>query len=373
MQGHLRERKPGVWELIVPLGRDPLTGRRRQRSKTVRGTKRDAQRALRDLLGDVDADRLTGTAVTLSDLLDAWLDLAQRDLSPTTLVEYRRLIERRIRPGLGNVALTKVSTGQLDAFYQALTRDAGLSASSVRQVHSVIRRALRQAVKWGWLAHNVAVNASPPRVSQKEAAPPGRAELRQLIATAGDKDPHLGTLIRLAASTGMRRGELCGLRWTDIDLDRSRLRVSRAVVTVEGRNFDKDTKTRATRRITLDKATVESLAEHHRSMTQRATDCGTRLERDAYVFTNAPDGVAPLTPANVTNAFRNLPGNDGQFRFHDLRHAHATQLLANGVPVRTVAGRLGHATASTTLNIYAHVIEESDQAAADVIGDILDG
>lgn len=139
-----------------------------------------------------------------------------------------------------------------------------------------------------------------------------------------------------------------------------------------GGTIEKDTKTRATRRISLDKATAESLAEHHRQMHQRADACGVRLGDDAYVFTHTPDGSAPWSPGNVTAAFRGLPGNAGRFRFHDLRHADATQLLANGVPVRTVAGRLGHATASTTLNIYAHVLEESDEAAADLIGNILD-
>jgi hypothetical protein len=248
----MRERRPGVWELIVPLARDPLTGAKRYRSRTFRGTTREAQRALRGLCTDVDAGRFTGNEATVSDLLDRWLDLASEQLSPTTLREYRRLIARRIQPALGQVSIAKLTTPQLDAFYLALTRVAGLSPASVRQVHSILRRSLRQAVRWGWLSANPAVHASPPRLRRGEIDPPSLADLRKLLIAADAHDPGLGVLLRLAAATGMRRGELCGLRWSNVDLGRARLVVRRAVVAVPDGTAEKDPKTHAVRRLSLD-------------------------------------------------------------------------------------------------------------------------
>jgi integrase len=370
----MRERSPATWELIVPLARDPLTRRKRYRSRTFRGTKRDAQRALRELASAVDDGRMMGREMTLSDLLAQWLDLCRDELSPTTLREYRRLIAKRIGPALGPVSIAKLTTPELDNFYKALTREASLSPSSVRHVHSIIRRALRQAVRWGWIAHNPAVNASPPRLRHDEITPPSLDELRLLLAAADRYDASFGVLVRVATATGLRRGEVCGLRWNDVDLDRKRLHVRRAVVAIPDGAAEKDTKTHASRKMTLDAITIAALRSHCERSAALAETCGVALPRDAYVFSHHPDGSRPLHPDNVTAAFRRLAKREGLagVRFHDLRHAHATQLLAAGVPLRTVSGRLGHANASTTLNIYAHVVEESDEQASSLIEQLLE-
>ena len=158
----MRERRPGVWELIVQLPRDAATGRAKQLSRTVRGTKREAQRALAALVTEVTTIPVSTTKVNVAELLDRWLDAAAGDLSPTTAHEYRRLADVLIKPALGRVAIRRLTAQRLDEFYAALVRQRGLSASSVRQVHAVIRGALNQAVKWGWLAANPARSASPP-------------------------------------------------------------------------------------------------------------------------------------------------------------------------------------------------------------------
>ncbi len=371
MRGHLRERKPGTWELIVELGRDPLTGRRKQRSRTFHGTKRNASRELRILIADVEAGRLTGTETSVADLLDAWLELASERLSPTTAREYRRLLDKRIGPALGSIPVTKLTTSQLDEFYRALSTKAGLSAASVRQVHSVIRRGLKQGVKWGWIQHNVAVNATPPTVRHARVTPPSLEQIRELVESAEQHDPWFGLLVRLAAATGLRRGELCGLQWSDIDFGNGQLEVARAVAATTGGASTKPTKTGKTRKLSIDKATLDSLAKHRDAMAARATDNETELDDDAFVFTHALDGSTPIHPDNVTSAFRRLSANAG-VRFHDLRHAHATQLLARGMDIPTVSSRLGHANSSTTLNIYAHVLDANDREAADLIGGLLD-
>ncbi len=375
MRGHLRQRQRGVWELVVDLGRDPLTHRRRQLSRSLRGTKREAERELAALVGDVSDGRETNSNATLADVLARWLDLAADNLSPTTLDEYKRLVANRIEPTLGAVPVRRLTTRRLDAFYQALAREAGLAPASIRQVHAVIRRGLGQAVKWGWIRSNPAADASPPRLRRRELAPPAPADLRKLLAEAEAEDRDFAVFLRLMATTGLRRGEACGLRWTDVDVEAEALVVQRAIVVVHGEGlFEKDTKTHASRRIALDHVTIEALRGHRGVMRERAAACGVDLGDDAFVFSHAPDGSRPWRPENATSTFTRVRGQAGlqHVRLHDLRHMHATQLLAAGVPVRTVSGRLGHANAATTLNVYGHFLEASDREAAAVMGELLD-
>lgn len=371
MNGTIRSKKAGVWELVFDVGRDPLTNRRRQRSRTFKGTKRAAERELRRLVTDVEKGRMTGGEMVMAELFEKWLDLAEDELSPTTVREYRRLVAKRINPAIGDIPITKLQTARLDEFYQALTRDENLSSASVRQMHSVIRRGLKQAVKWGWLQHNVAVDATPPRLRQKEAQPPSVRQVQSLIASADRYDASFGVFVRLAAATGMRRGELLGLRWSDVNFDKATIQVRRAVIAIPEGTAVKSTKTRANRRLVLDNATMKTLDRHYSAMVARAHECEDQLDPDGYVFSHEPDSTRPWHPDNATGAFRRLRGNNGISRLHDLRHFHATQLLMAGVPLKTVSARLGHAMGSTTINFYAHILEDSDQEAADAIGDLL--
>jgi integrase len=194
----------------------------------------------------------------------------------------------------------------------------------------------------------------------------------RVLALAVERDPDFGCFLRMAVVTGARRGEVCALRWTDID--GASLRISRSVFgSREDDLREKGTKTHATRRVTLDEGTVATLEGQKARSKERAASCGVTLNRDAFLFTSEPDGSVPWRPGRVTLAFLRLcqeVGVEG-VRLHDLRHFAATQMLAAGVPVRTVAGRLGHANAATTLNVYAHVLESSDEEAAGVLGALL--
>jgi len=178
----------------------------------------------------------------------------------------------------------------------------------------------------------------------------------------------------VSATTGARRGELCGLRWRSADLVDATVTISRAIVEGErGALVEKDTKTHSARRIALDPQTAEELSTHRSRCAERALACGASLGEDAYVFSRSPDGTKPLVPTDVTNGFirvRRQVGLD-HVRLHDLRHFAATRLLAAGVPVRTVSGRLGHANAATTLGVYAHFLEASDRDAANTLGAVL--
>ena len=369
----MRERRPGVWELVVQLPRDATTARARQLSRTVHGTKREAQRALAALVTEVSAGKITSSTTTLRELLTRWLDHVADQLSPTTVREYRRLVSKMIEPDLGKLTLRRVTTQRLDAYYATLSRERGLSAASVRHVHAVLRGSLGQAVRWGWIPTNPAASASPPKIRRREINPPAIGDTRALLATADEQDPSFGALLRVLAATGARRGEVCGLRWSDIDRGSRTLAIQRSVASVTGGTVVKDTKTHAARRIAIDPETLAVLDAQRVRMEELAAVCRLEFDPDGFVFTSEPDGSQPLHPDTVTGNFRRICDRVGLtgVRLHDLRHLHATQLLAAGVPVRTVSGRLGHANAATTLNVYAHFLEASDRDAADVIGGLL--
>lgn len=373
MKGSLRERRPGVWELVVQLPRDPATGRWKQLSRTHHGTKREAQRALAGLVTEVSAGKTSSSSTALGELLARWLDHVEERLSPTTIREYRRLVTTMIVPDLGKLKLSCVTTQRLDAYYAGLVRERDLSPASVRHVHAVLRGALGQAVKWGWIPTNPAASASPPKIRRREINPPAIKDIRALLDAADAYDPEFGALLRLLTATGARRGEVCGLRWSDLDRGSRTLSIKRSVASVAGGTVVKDTKTHAARRIALDDDTIAILDRQRERLEHRASVCELEFNEDGYVFTRTADGSDPLHPDTITKTFARVC-KQAEFkgvRLHDLRHLHATQLLAAGVPVRTVSGRLGHANAATTLNVYAHFLEASDREAADVIGELL--
>jgi len=356
-----------------------VTGRKKYLTRTFRGGKRAAEEALSKFVTEVGGGAHAAQDATVSDLIEQLLSLASPELSPTTARGYRWIVDKYIAPTLGKVPLARLRPAQLDTFYAYLREKGGangrpLAPATVRQVHAILRKALNQAVRWGWLATNPAMQATPPRIRRPEITPPEPADVLRLIEVADAVDPDLATFLRTSVTTGARRGELCALRWRDLDLRGHTVTIAHNLVEgPNGRLVEKDTKTHAARRIALDQTTVEVLEAHRRRMDERARVCGTTIGESAYVFTRSVDGTEPWVPNEVTKVFialRNKVGLRG-VRLHDLRHFAATRLLAAGVPVRTVSGRLGHANAATTLGVYAHFVEESDSDAAAVLGQIL--
>jgi integrase len=197
----------------------------------------------------------------------------------------------------------------------------------------------------------------------------------RLVEAAAAVNRGLAVFVRLALATGARRGELCALRWCDVDLSRGVVRIASALVEAAGVVTEKDTKTHQVRRVSVDAATTALLGEYRGELEELCASAGGTLSKDAFVFSHQPDGSTPWRPNYVTLAFcrlRDRLGLDG-LRLHDLRHASASLMLASGVDVRTVSGRLGHAHASTTLDIYAHMIHQADERAATALGALLDG
>ena len=253
-------------------------------------------------------------------------------------------------------------------------KDAGKSPKTIRNHHAIIAAALHQGVRWGWVRSNVAEMAKPPRVAQSRVAAPSLEVVREVIEGAERRDPRLAPLLMLAALTGMRRGELCALRWSDVDLNVGTIDVAKSLV-VSLRGVSSKSQRKQTGADWL-----RSIRSESRCSPDTDQGLSVGLPRpvpscaaDAFVFSPFPEGTTPFRPDNVTSFFIRVRNEVGAptVRLHDLRHFTATQLIGAGVDVRTVAGRLGHSDPSVTLRVYSHALEERDRAAASIMGGLL--
>jgi integrase len=318
--------------------------------------------------------------VTFGELCEAWLAHARSHLAPNTVTETRRILDRFLLPALGGVPVAALRAEHLDELYVRLLREGGcsgrgLTGSTVRRIHGVARRALTVGMRWGWLASNPAFVAVPPQAIRRPIQPPGSDDVRRLLAEARDAGPDLAVFLLVAATTGARRGEICGLRWHDIDRAACVLYVNRAVIIVDGHCVLAPTKSRQSRRVALDPVTLDALTSRRHQADKAAAESGDALAADAFVFSHDADGGRPWRPDSTSRAFRALRHRIGldDLRLHDLRHYVATQLLAGGVDLRTVSGRLGHSKASTTLNVYAAFVPDADGRAAAVMAELVSG
>ena len=326
---------------------------------------------------------------TLGEYFDGWVAALPTRLRPSTVDSYARCL-KYVRPSLGGRRLDQVTASDLDALYAALLAsgkrqsDGGLSPRSVRYVHTVVRKCLADAVKKGDLARNVADAADPPRAKDTKA--PEMAwwspeELRTFLTTTAD-EPVYGPLFRVAALSGLRRGEVCGLLWSDVDLDAGRLEVRHQLLVVRtpgatngGLMFSEVTKTDKGRRtVDLDAGTVAVLKAHKRRQAQDRLAMGAGWQADRpYVFTEA-DG-RPVDPESVAQVFarRVLRSGLPRIRFHDLRHSHCSHLIEAGESPLLVSRRLGHASPAFTLSRYGHLFPEAGSEAASRVGAMVDG
>ena len=243
-------------------------------------------------------------------------------------------------------------------------------ARGLHRVHVVLHRALTQAVRWEWIWLNPAANACLPRVTPAEIRPPTPEQIRRLVASVEATDRDFATYLWLAASTGARRSQMLGLRWADIDFAHSAIGFSRAYVDGLSGPVLRATKTHRTYRVAVDHASIQRLVDHHQRSTQRATARERLLTDKAFVFSAHPDGSLPWLPNRVTKMFigHRRRAGVGQFRLDDLRHFMATEMLARGVAIVAVSQRLGHARASTTLNVLMFDVSGGDAVPTRIRG-----
>jgi len=381
VKGTKTEVAPGVWRLRVYVGRSS-NGNPIQVTKTVRtggdrpgSGARTADRALAKMVAEVDGGNRSTGGTTVNKLLDQWLEHCEAvGRSPTTVRKYHEIAERTVRPELGAIRLTKLSARDLDRLYAKLTTK-GNAPATVRRVHALIGAALHQAERWDLVDHNVARRAQPPVVRSKRVMAPSVDEVKRMLAIAETSDPILFVMIVLAATTGARRGELCALRWSDVDWRLATLTIDRSVYEVKGGGWaEKDTKTHQGRTIGLDPYTIAILTRHHQQVEALATELDLIVAADGFLLSRSPTGTEPILPSVLTNFTSKVAKRAAvNTHLHALRHFSATQAIAAGFDPVTVSSRLGHADASITLRVYAHALERRDRELANSLGQALAG
>ena len=371
----MRERSPGVWELVVSAGRDVVTGKQRQVSRTFRGNLRDAKKARAELLTEVSKGRHTGTRATVDDLFADWIvELDRKGRSPNTIHGYERVYRHDIQPTLGSVPVTKVMTKTLTDLYGAHQR-RGLSARSVYQVHACLSSMFTQACRWGWRDSNPAQWAEPPPIPNIAPEVPTPQDIRALIAEAErSKRPEMARAILVAATTGLRRAELCAVRrWRDVDLERGLLRVSASIVNLPGQPIGEiPTENRRVRVLAIDELMAAILRAQMDQVEERAVIAQADLVDDPYVFTDALDGAEPWKPDAVSQYFGRLRQRAGldKVQFHPLRKFMETYGQEMGYSVTQVAMRAGH-DPSIAAKHYSGRVSETDRALAEAVASLI--
>lgn len=370
-----------TWTAQVYLGRDPATGRKRYKQLNGFSTKRAAEHALTEQLERLRVGEYADPgATTVAEFIERWLTAVTPTVRPTTAASYRAMLERHVVLRVGTVKLAELTGLDLSSLYGELlvagygkgNKVRGLPPTTVRYLHRIVSHALRDAVRWGLLVRNPADQVDPPRAAHPEMTTWSAEQVRAFLDSVSTD--RLSGMWVLLCTTGMRRGEVLGLRWEDMDLHSGKLAVRRALVEVAGYELHlSEPKTAGSRRsISLDVHTVTALGQHRRRQAEErlAAGIGGRAE---LVFTR-PDGRA-LQPQNVSQTFASRTRQAGlpPIRLHDLRHSAATLALEAGIHPKVVAERLGHSTVQLTLDRYSHVVDGIQQAAAARIGQVIFG
>ena len=373
MRGFIRKRGQRSYELTVELPRGP-DGRRRRRFRNVSGTRRQAESALAGLVREVETGTcVDGQNVTVSEYLERWLAHMQSRIANTTYDRYAIAIRDRWSKAIGEIPLSRLQPLHIQecesTWFRGGRRDGkegGLSALTVLHHHRILREALQQAVRWQLIGRNICDAVDPPRPSRREIRVLNEEERRHLLEVASGSPLHLAIMILLG--TGMRRGELLALRWSDIDFARGVLSISRSLEHSRSGVMFKATKTiKGCREIVLPGIILEMLHRHKAVQASQRLLIGAAYKNSDLVVCEV--GGSPVVPGSLTGRFRTLARKAGLtgFTLHGLRHTHATDLLRAGIHPKIASERLGHSTVGTTMDVYSHVVATMQKDAATIV------
>ena len=366
MEGRIRQRTPGRWQISFDLPRGP-SGKRKTKAKTIKGTKAQAERKLREMLTVLDKGQNPVPAdVTLREWLDRWMSekIAPPKRKQRTQETYRNVIDRHIIPHMGSQKLSKVGPAHIQELEDKLS--AHLSPKMVNQVHIVLSGAFKHALRMELIHRNPVALVSAPSVKRPEVDPPEVSSVRRMLEQAR-RDRHiLYPAMHLIAYTGMRRGEGMGLRWQNVNLEEGTIRIETSRVQTRVGILQETPKTDSGRRtINLDAGTVEVLREHRERQSKMREEMGELFQDGGWVFGDELGN--PISPKRLYDTVKRY-GNrvdDPRMTVKNLRHFHATLMLRNRENPVVVSKRLGHSKVSITLDIYAHALPGWQQEAAD--------
>jgi integrase len=366
MTGHIRQRSPGSWELRYKSAGRTVT-------KTVRGTKAEAQRALRQLMVEHDKGiaAKAPAKMLVADWLRQWLDLTAAEVRTITAERYESAVRLYLSPALGHIKLRDLSPADIQAAFSAWATSGrhrgvgGLARSTLGLLRKTLHAALQRALELELLARH-------PMEPLRRRLPNGKAPEAKALdrdATAALLDQVTGAYrpaVVLAVGCGLRRGEIVALKWRNVDLDAATITVTESTVPLRRGTQTGKTKSGRTRTIAMPTFLVAELRQHRLVMMELLLALGSRLSGDHHVV--AHEDGRPVNPVVLTAWCRRHFG-----KLHGLRHSHASQLLGAGVNIKAVSSRLGHASAALTLSTYAHLLPGADQDAAQRIDDLLSG
>ncbi|WP_262703853.1 MULTISPECIES: tyrosine-type recombinase/integrase [Streptomyces] len=383
-RGSIRPNGAG-FQVRVYAGSDPLTKKPLYLHEQA-ATLPEAEKARTRLLAKVDEQRHPKGKITVAKLLDQWMDVAR--IEESTRDRYVIAIDQYLKPTFGELQAAKLGPQLIELFYARLTRcreqcegklddriDPAtgqrhecrpLSNAYLRKLHYILKPALQRAVVWGYLGSNPMDAIQAPPEDDPEPDPPSNAEVATILNDAWRHDLDWGTLLFLIMVTGCRRGELCGLRWQNVDFDTNVITVRRATGKT---NRLKKTKTGRIRRVAIDMVTADLLKAHLARRQEQATAFGAEITPDSYVFSLSPDSSEPIKKGTVTQRYGRLARRNKlrSTRLQSLRDYSVTELLVAGVDIRTVSGRHGHSRGATTLRHYAAWVHEADRRASEIL------
>lgn len=374
-EGGIRQMEDGRWEARIRIT-DPMTGERKPKTFS-RKTKKEVVEWLNDIKAKIHTGQyIAARNITVGQWLNTWLnEYVKHKVRPTTWESYESIIRVHVTPVIGHIQLQELRPEQLQKLYNDklrsgnMKKQGGLSATTVRYISAAIQQALKQAVKNGWIMHNVAEWTEKPQSKKKEIQPLTLEQVNLFLTAA--KDNPLYEAFLLEGVTGLRRGELLGLRWQDIDMEQNRLTVNQAVILTNQGLLFSEPKTKASRRtIPLPDAVMATLKTHRKRQIETQMQAGVRNEHD-LLFCNPRGGI--VDPLQLVRQFEKVLSLAGlpRIRFHDMRHTHATLLLAQGEHVKVVQERLGHTTVRMTLDTYSHLLPGMQEQATETIRRII--
>jgi integrase len=369
MKGHLKERSPGHWAIILDIP-DPQTGKRRRKWHSFKGNKRQAQIEAARLISAVQVGSyLEPNKITVAAFLTRWLDHIKSQVSPKSHERYSGIVNQNIIPAIGAILLTKLKAAQISAAYsEALIsgrrddKEGGLSPRTVGHMHRVLKQALGLAARWELLTRNPADAVDPPKVEWKPMQTYDLPQTVEVIEAVRDTPMLIPTV--LAVLCGLRRGEICALRWRNVDLIAGQISVVESLEQTKAGLRFKSPKSGKGRTVALSATVVDELRSHRVKRAQELLRLGKGLSDDDLVIAHADGSV--VQPIYISQHWaRTIKATQlAHLRFHDLRHAHATHLLANGIHPKVASERLGHSKVGITLDLYSHVIPGMQEDAA---------
>ncbi|MGG3571094.1 site-specific integrase [Bacillus gobiensis] len=368
-----KNKKGYTYSFTIELGRDPITKKRKQITRRGFATKREAEKVANEIENQINKDTyIVDSKMTLKEYLNKWLDLAaKRKVRETTFTNYKRAIDYRVIPVLGHFQLSELKSTHFEQFINSLIQD-GLSERYIEYIYTVLYGALEKAVDWELIIKNPLKKVDIPRGRRRKTITWSREELNRFLDHAKFSDITYYMAFKLDAYTGLRRGELLGLKWSDVDFSENRINVSRSLIyDKQGFRFGPVKTEKSERSVKVDKKVMEELRSYKAKQSELKMAIRSEYDDQNLIFARK-DGQ-PIYFRTFTTVFNRSikEANVPKIRVHDIRHTHATLMLEAGASLKDVQERLGHSSIQMTGDIYAHVTpvmqEKSSQAFSDYL------